>query len=176
MIIVQQQNTLLWLHVYQIWHFRDISAHFPSFWTISVTFWAKSDQIKAQKLRSPPIIQYFVKIIAQHNISDRVVYHISTFKRRKKSRILLDLVKKTRNLKIALKIFPQPFGKGIGANFFYFSTWRMNQVRKKPLLSAVTDLRFLTQLYLFRDIFLRRYISKFERVDIFKKKQTMICI
>ena len=75
-----------------------------------------------------------------------MVYHISTFKEVKKSRILLDLVKKPRILKIAVKIFPQPFEKGIGANFFYFSTRKMNQVRKKPLLSAVTDLRFLTQL------------------------------
>ena len=70
--------------------------------------------------------------------------HIST---RHNLWILKKSAEKPEILKIAIKNFPQSFGTGIGAHFFYFSTQMTNQVRKKRPQRVVTELRFLTQLY-----------------------------
>ena len=55
--------------------------------------------------------------------------------------------KNAENLKMAVKNFPQTFGRYIGAHFFYFSTQIIDQLRKKPFRKVVTELRFLTQLF-----------------------------
>ena len=47
---------------------------------------------------------------------------------------------------MAVKNFPQTFGRCIGAHFFYFSIQIIDQLRKKPFRKVVTELRFLTQL------------------------------
>ena len=54
--------------------------------------------------------------------------------------------KNAENLKMAVKNFPQTFGRYIGAHFFYFSTQIIDQLRKKPFRKVVAELRFLTQL------------------------------
>ena len=56
------------------------------------------------------------------------------------------LYENAANLKMAVKNFPQTFGRCIGAHFFYFSIQIIDQVRKKPFRKVVTELRFLTQL------------------------------
>ena len=54
--------------------------------------------------------------------------------------------KNAEYLKMAVKNFPQTFGRCIGANFFYLSIQIIDQVRKRPFRKVVTELRFLTQL------------------------------
>ena len=144
-------NDLTWGLYYVVIRFSEQilskMAGFGQFWAHFCTFLS----LKWPKVTQKAINVHYWSILNQEIWSDHNIWWSSTryinLKIIENRGIFNKSGENPQNLKTAVKNFPQTFGSGIGAHFFYFSTQNTNQVRKKPYEKAVTELRFLTQLW-----------------------------